>query len=94
MVTRRELTIPLHRQIFTADLDEVEALPRSKVMTHLETIDRDVCTKYLEHVIGGLGEQGVEFHEKLVDLYLETLTSQRSSTFRPGFDSHRTAAID
>lgn len=39
-------------------------------MAHLENVGRDACTKYLEHVIHQLGEQGSEFHEKLIDLYL------------------------
>ncbi|GJN90166.1 hypothetical protein Rhopal_003165-T1 [Rhodotorula paludigena] len=57
-------------QIFVADLEEVESLPRHAVMAHLENVGRDACTKYLEHVIHQLGEQGSEFHEKLIDLYL------------------------
>ncbi|GAA5948447.1 hypothetical protein JCM10213_004425 [Rhodosporidiobolus nylandii] len=56
--------------IFTADLEEVDSLPRRAVTAHLEQIGRDVCIKYLEHVIHDLGEDGAEFHEKLVELYL------------------------
>ena len=68
-------------QIFTADLDEDESLPRQKVMAHLESVSRDVCIRYLEHVIHQLGEQGAEFHEKLIDLYLQTLHATKSCTF-------------
>lgn len=69
-------------QIFTADLDEVESLPRQNVMAHLESVSRDVCIRYLEHVIHQLGEQGAEFHEKLIDLYLQSLHATKSCTFR------------
>ncbi|CEQ42822.1 SPOSA6832_04686 [Sporobolomyces salmonicolor] len=57
-------------QIFIADFEEVESLPRHATMAHLEGIGRDVCIRYLEHIIHVLGEQGAEFHEKLIELYL------------------------
>jgi len=39
-------------------------------MAHLERIGADVCVTYLEHIIHTLGEEGSEFHEKLIELYL------------------------
>lgn len=39
-------------------------------MAHLERIGADVCATYLEHIIHTLGEEGSEFHEKLIELYL------------------------
>lgn len=82
-LVRATLLIAYHAvQIFTADLDEVESLPRHRVMTHLESVSRDVCIRYLEHVIHQLGEQGAEFHEKLIDLYLQSLhATAESCTF-------------
>jgi hypothetical protein len=82
-LVRATLLIAYHAvQIFTADLDEVESLPRQRVMTHLESVSRDVCIRYLEHVIHQLGEQGAEFHEKLIDLYLQSLhATAESCTF-------------
>lgn len=78
---RADFLMPDYRmQIFTADLDEVESLPRRQVMTHLESISRGVCIQYLEHVIHQLGEQGAEFHEKLIDLYLRALDADKSCT--------------
>lgn len=70
-------------QIFTADLDEVESLPRQRVMAHLESVSRDVCIRYLEHVIHQLGEQGAKFHEKLIDLYLQALHATAGSCTCP-----------
>ncbi|ORY62729.1 hypothetical protein BCR35DRAFT_308965 [Leucosporidium creatinivorum] len=57
-------------EIFIADLEEVESLPRHATMAHLERIGSDVCITYLEHIIHTLGEEGSEFHEKLIELYL------------------------
>lgn len=57
-------------QIFIADLEEVESLPRHATMAHLERIGPSVCMAYLEHIIHQLGENGSEFHEKLIELYL------------------------
>uniref|UniRef100_A0A0K3CJ75 BY PROTMAP: gi/342319407/gb/EGU11356.1/ Rab guanyl-nucleotide exchange factor [Rhodotorula glutinis ATCC 204091] n=1 Tax=Rhodotorula toruloides TaxID=5286 RepID=A0A0K3CJ75_RHOTO len=67
-------------QIFCADLEEVESLPRHAVMAHLEGVGRDVCIKYLEHIIWQLDEQGADFHEKLIELYLQAV--QAPSTGR------------
>lgn len=39
-------------------------------MAHLEKVGRDVCIKYLEHIVQELGELGADFHEKLIELYL------------------------
>ncbi|GEM08903.1 rab guanyl-nucleotide exchange factor [Rhodotorula toruloides] len=55
-------------QIFCADFEEVESLPRHAVMAHLADVERDVCIKYLEHIIRQLDEQGADFHEKLIEL--------------------------
>ncbi|GAA6017561.1 hypothetical protein JCM8202_000334 [Rhodotorula sphaerocarpa] len=60
-------------QIFVADLDEVESLPRHRVAAHLESIGRDICMRYLEHIIHELDERRADFHEKLVDLYLQSV---------------------
>ncbi|GAA6062923.1 hypothetical protein JCM10212_007154 [Sporobolomyces blumeae] len=62
-------------EIFIADYEEVESLPRHDVMAHLERIGRGVCIRYLEHIIHTLGEEGSEFHEKLIELYLDAMQS-------------------
>ncbi|GAA6019853.1 hypothetical protein JCM11491_004841 [Sporobolomyces phaffii] len=62
-------------EIFVADLEEVESLPRHLVLAHLDSVDSRVCIDYLEHIIHGLGEQGSEFHEKLIELYLGSVRS-------------------
>lgn len=68
-------------QIFIADLEEVESLPRHATMHHLEKVDTAVCAAYIEHLIHDLGEEGADFHEKLIELYLsriDILPSQSS----------------
>lgn len=68
---------PSGLQIFTADLEEVENLPRHAVSMFLEKIGPDVCQQYLEHIIDALGEDGPEFHEKLVELYLAQVKASK-----------------
>lgn len=48
-------------------------------MEHLESIGADVCIAYLEHIIHHLDEEGAEFSEKLIELYLD---ASRVSTIR------------
>lgn len=45
-------------------------------MAHLERIGPDVCIAYLEHIIHTLGEEGSDFHEKLIELYLAAVHSK------------------
>lgn len=47
-------------------------------MQHLEKIGPDVCISYLEHIIHTLGEEGAEFHEKLIELYLTEVHKAKS----------------
>ncbi|GAA5930252.1 Vam6p [Sporobolomyces koalae] len=70
-------------EIFIADLEEVESLPRHAVMAHLENVGSEVCVKYLEHIIHELGEQGSDFHEKLIELYLGSDQSAESRRNEP-----------
>ena len=48
-------------------------------MAHLERIGPDVCITYLEHIIHHLGEEGAEFHERLIELYLAQVHSPNKS---------------
>lgn len=68
----------LSAQVFVADYEEVESLPRHAVMRHLDGIGADVCRDYLEYIIHTLGEDGPEFHEKLIELYLARVREEKS----------------
>jgi len=66
-------------EIFIADMEEVERLPRHAVSNHLSKIaPKEEQIKYLEHIIEDLDEKGPEFHERLIELYLERVRSSPS----------------
>lgn len=58
-------------QIFTEDLTEVETLPRDKVLNFLRDGFTELAIPYLEHIIYVWDEKGPEFHNVLIQLYLE-----------------------
>lgn len=60
----------LPAQIFTEDLTEVESLPRDKVLQFLKDGFKELAIPYLEHIIYVWEEQGPEFHNVLIQLYL------------------------
>ncbi|KAL2395735.1 Vacuolar morphogenesis protein 6 [Exophiala dermatitidis] len=60
-------------EIFLADTENAESLPRQKVLAFLESIDKALAQRYLEHVIDELDDLTPELHQHLVTLYLERL---------------------
>lgn len=58
-------------QIFTEDLTEVETLPRDKVLNFLKEGFKELAIPYLEHIIYMWEETRPEFHNVLIQLYLE-----------------------
>lgn len=63
----------LGMDIFLADTENAETLPRQKVLDFLQGIDVKLAVKYLEHVIEELNDLTPDFHQRLVDLFLERL---------------------
>lgn len=61
--------------IFLADTENAETLPRQKVLDFLQGIDLKLAVRYLEHIIEELNETEPDFHQRLVDLLLERLRS-------------------
>jgi hypothetical protein len=61
-------------ELFLADTENAESLPREKVLAFLETISKELALRYLEHVVDELDDQTPELHQRLVMLYLEDLT--------------------
>ncbi len=59
--------------VFLADTENAESLPREKVLSFLEKIDKELALRYLEHVVDELNDDTPELHQKLVTLYLEDL---------------------
>ncbi|XP_056111844.1 vam6/Vps39-like protein isoform X1 [Rhinichthys klamathensis goyatoka] len=58
-------------KIFTEDLTEVETLPRDKVLNFLKEGFKELAIPYLEHIIYMWEETRPEFHNVLIQLYLE-----------------------
>jgi hypothetical protein len=67
-------------EIFIADTRNAENLPRDKVLKFLVPLDQSLAVKYLEHIILELNDRTPEFHQKLVDLYLEKLRDGKGSS--------------
>jgi hypothetical protein len=69
----------LGMDIFIADTENAETLPRQRVLDFLMGIGSQLATKYLEHIITELEDKTPEFHQKLIDLYLERLKLGREA---------------
>jgi hypothetical protein len=67
----------LGMEIFLADSENAETLPRDKVVSFLERIDVVLAVKYLEHVINELNDLTLEFHNRLVGAYLQELKNRQ-----------------
>jgi tetratricopeptide (TPR) repeat protein len=65
----------LGMDIFLADTENAETLPRMKVLDFLQQIDLKLAVRYLEHIVEELNETDPDFHQRLVDLLLERLRS-------------------
>ncbi|KAF1852001.1 uncharacterized protein K460DRAFT_362776 [Cucurbitaria berberidis CBS 394.84] len=63
----------LGMDVFLADTENAETLPREKVLEFLERISSKLAVRYLEHIIEELNDAAPDFHQKLVDLFLERL---------------------
>jgi len=63
----------LGMQVFIADTENAESLPRQAVLEFLERINVKLGVTYLEHVIEELDDLNPFFHQRLVDLLLERL---------------------
>uniref|UniRef100_A0AAZ3QRD8 CNH domain-containing protein n=1 Tax=Oncorhynchus tshawytscha TaxID=74940 RepID=A0AAZ3QRD8_ONCTS len=61
----------LNADIFTEDLTEVETLPRDKVLNFLKEGFKELTIPYLEHIVHVWEETEPEFHNVLIQLYLE-----------------------
>lgn len=66
-------------QVFLADTENAETLPRLRVLEYLQRISSKLGVRYLEHVILELNDGTPDFHQRLIDLYLERLKLGRDS---------------
>ncbi len=65
----------LGMEVFMADTENAETLPRAAVLDFLEGIDRILAVRYLEHMIDELNDTTPAFHQRLVDIYIHGLKS-------------------
>jgi hypothetical protein len=63
-------------EIFLADTENAETLPRDNVVKFLEGIDIDLAVRYLEHIINELDDSTPEFHNRLVAAYFQELKAR------------------
>lgn len=66
----------LGMEVFLADTENAETLPRAVVLDFLQGIDKKLAMKYLEHLIHELNDTTPEFHQRIVDLYIDGLKSK------------------
>ena len=67
----------LGMEVFLADTENAETLPRSKVLDFLQKIDQKLAIKYLQHIIHELNDTTTAFHQRLIDVYLNGLKSRK-----------------
>lgn len=68
----------LGMEIFLADTENAETLPRHRVLDFLQGIDETLAVRYLEHVIGELNDMTPDLHQRLLVLYLDRLKKHKS----------------
>jgi hypothetical protein len=79
-------------EIFLADTENAETLPRQKVLGFLQRQDGSgkLAVRYLEHVIGELNDMTPDLHQRLLILYLERLKKRgdEQDGFKDDDDEH------
>ncbi|KAF7595273.1 Vacuolar morphoproteinsis protein 6 [Aspergillus hancockii] len=81
----------LGMEIFLADTENAETLPRHRVLEFLQKIDPNLAVQYLEHVIGELNDMTPDLHQKLLTFCLNRLKKSESNTWAFSDDEERTA---
>ena len=69
----------LAMDVFLADSENAETLPRGRVIKFLADIEPGLEIQYLEHVILELNDKTPEFHNRLVDLLIHELKERTRS---------------
>lgn len=60
-------------QIFVADTENAESLPRDKVLQFLENHGQPLVIRYLEHLIDEWDDSTSAFHDRLARLYIDSV---------------------
>ena len=67
----------LGMEVFIADSENAETLPRDRVIRFLGNIDIALEIQYLEHIISELNDMTPDFHNRLVELFVRQLKERR-----------------
>ena len=65
----------LGMEVFLADTENAETLQRPRVLQFLQSIDQNLARTYLEHITQELNDPTPDFHQRLVEIYIERLKS-------------------
>jgi hypothetical protein len=68
----------LGMEVFLADSENAETLPRKKVLDFLDGIDIGLEIRYLEHIINELNDMTPDFHNLLVELFIKQLVDKET----------------
>lgn len=68
----------LGMEIFLAETENAETLPRHRILAFLENIDPRLAIRYLEHVIQEWNDLAPDLHQHLLMLYLDRITADKS----------------
>ena len=68
----------LGMEVFLADTENAETLPRHRVLDFLQHVKQPLAVQYLEHIINELNDLTPDFHQRLIELYLEQLKASPS----------------
>jgi hypothetical protein len=67
----------LGMEVFLADSENAETLPRDRVLAFLDGIDVGLEIRYLEHIITELNDLTPDFHNRLVELFIRQLVEKK-----------------
>ncbi|KAL2037175.1 hypothetical protein N7G274_010038 [Stereocaulon virgatum] len=70
----------LGMEVFLADTENAETLPRLLVLEFLQGVDNQLAVTYLEHIIHELNDTTPDFHQRLVNIYIDRLKSDDFET--------------
>ncbi|OAA55910.1 vacuolar morphogenesis protein [Niveomyces insectorum RCEF 264] len=80
-------------EVFLADSENAETLPRDRVVRFLAGIDPRLEMQYLAHVIGELNDLTPEFHNRLIEQMIKQLQDRKPvEKAESANKEHRTAA--
>ncbi len=66
----------LGMQVFLADSERAETLPRERVLDFLAKKDRALAVRYLKHITQELNDTTPSFHQRLAEDYIQVLRQQ------------------